>query len=236
MLRLENITGGYTSDRNILQDVTLHIAKGEAVGIIGLNGSGKSTLGKAIMNMLPRRSGKIYFDGQDISGKKTHEFEKLGIAYMGQGAPVFDQLSVWENLELAAGNCRQTVENALAPLKSSIVLLDASRSALQAKRADKLSGGQRHQLALAMTLFGKPKMLILDEPSAGLDPAAAGALYQILARIRRQTDVTIFLIEQNVHLAGEFCRRMFVMRHGCPEENLVAGGVPADERVEACAA
>lgn len=227
MLKLEHITGGYNATRDILRDISLHIRRGESIGVIGLNGSGKSTLGKAIMNRLPCRAGRIFLDGTDISKLPTARLVHHGVACLLQGAPVFDQLTVAENLRLASnGNShclhkfRERHANGFQqffpPSKSDKrEEACASRQNLHHRRADKLSGGQRHLLALACALMQQPRLLLLDEPSAGLDPAAASALYETLAKVRTATGMTILLIEQNVTFAQMFCQRVLVMRQGC---------------------
>ena len=214
MLELQNITGGYNKTRDILDGVSLRIGKGESVGIIGLNGSGKSTLGKAAMNMLPRRTGRVLLDGTDVSALPTARLAHEGVGFLMQGAPVFDQLTVAENLRLTAGNdtTLKAATQRLTPLFPRFF------GELLHRRTDKLSGGERHQLALCLALTKPTRLLILDEPSAGLDPAAADALYTILTNVRDTTHVTLLLIEQNVKLARNFCQRILVMRQGRLEE------------------
>jgi len=229
MLELHDITGGYDASRDILEGVSLRLGKGESVGIIGLNGSGKSTLGKAVMNMLPRRTGRVLLDGVDVSSYPTSRLAHDGVGFLMQGAPVFDQLTVAENLQLANGGrasavrrrTSRAVELKLAPIFPRFVNISTGREAhatLYRRRADKLSGGERHQLALCLALVKPTKLLILDEPSAGLDPAAADALYQILEAVRNETRVSILLIEQNVKLAFHFCQRVLAMRQGRLED------------------
>jgi ABC-type branched-subunit amino acid transport system ATPase component len=164
LLEIKGLYGGYEKDVNILQGIDLTVAEGEAVGIIGLNGSGKSTLGKAVMNLIPYRSGSIVFDGQPIGDLSTHKLAQLGIALMHQGGAVFPNLSVWQNLQLALGSVSHTAETQdFVSLQSVIPLLQKSRKELMRTMADKLSGGQRHELALAMTLSRRAKLVILDE-------------------------------------------------------------------------
>lgn len=208
LLDIEDLYGGYEQDVNILQGIDLKVAEGEAVGIIGLNGSGKSTLGKAVMNLIPYRKGSIVFDGQHIEDKSTHELAQLGIALMHQGGVVFPNLSVWQNLQMAA-----ETQN-LASLQSIIPLLQNPKKELMRTMADKLSGGQRHELALAMTLARRPKLVILDEPSAGLSPKAVEEMYGMLGRIREVFGLTIVLVEQNVSRAVAFCNRCVMLGMG----------------------
>lgn len=208
MLELKNITGGYSEGNNILHGVDLSIAKGEAVGIIGLNGSGKSTLGKAILNMLPYREGNISFNGQNITTCKTSELINKGISIVHQGAPVFGNLSVWENLLLASNNEKLSVKN----IERYFIFLQTEN--LLHMKADKLSGGQRHQLALAMAILKKPQLIVLDEPSVGLSPLAAKSLYETLSNIRSTKKITMLIIEQNIKLADDFCQSTYLLSQG----------------------
>lgn len=201
MLEIKDLYGGYEQGVQILQGIDLTVAEGEAVGIIGLNGSGKSTLGKAVMNLIPYRKGSIVFDGQHIEDKSTHELAQMGIAMMHQGGVVFSNLSVWQNLQMAI-----KTQN-LSSLQSIIPLLQKPKKELMRTMADKLSGGQRHELALAMTLARQPKLVILDEPSAGLSPKAVEELYELLEKIRNSLGVTMLIIEQNINQASSFCDR-----------------------------
>lgn len=211
LLRISCLWGGYKEGVDILRGIDMTVNEGEAVGIIGLNGSGKSTLGKAIMNMIPIRRGEIVFNGEDITGLSTHELARKGISIMQQGGQVFQNLSVWENLEIAFGN---RLEKDLDSIKGMIPLLRKSKKELNHKMADKLSGGQKHQLALAMTLSMRPKLVILDEPSAGLSPKAVEEMFDVLGSMRKEMDVTIILIEQNISRAVAFCERCVLLRTG----------------------
>jgi ABC-type branched-subunit amino acid transport system ATPase component len=208
LLEIKGLYGGYEPGVNILQGIDLTVAKGEAVGIIGLNGSGKSTLGKAVMNLIPYREGSIVFDGQQIEDKSTHELAQMGIALMHQGGVVFPNLSVWQNLQMAV-----ETQN-LASLQPIIPLLQKPKKVLMRTMADKLSGGQRHELALAMTLARQPKLVILDEPSAGLSPKAVEEMYGMLSELRNIIGLAVLLIEQNVNYALRFCNRCMMIRVG----------------------
>lgn len=212
ILSIKELTGGYLPGVNILQGINLDLQQGEAVGIIGLNGSGKSTLGKAIMNMLPFRQGEIIYEGKSITSLLTSELAHHGISIMQQGGQVFQTLSVWDNLQLAFGKHCDTAYT--ATLKSLIPLVGMPEKLLRSKMADKLSGGQRHQLALAMALARHPRLLILDEPSAGLSPKAVEEMYEILEAIRSKMNIAIILIEQNVNKAILFCNYCFLLGQG----------------------
>ena len=212
LLEIKGLYAGYEQDVNILQGIDLTVAEGEAVGIIGLNGSGKSTLGKAVMNLIPYRKGSIIFNGQHIEDKSTHELAQMGIAMMHQGGTVFPNLSVWQNLSLALGN---KVDKAYyEQIESIIPLLRSSKKELMHTMADRLSGGERHELALAVTLSLKPKLVILDEPSAGLSPKAVEGFYYVMERIKKLFGITILLIEQNMARAVEFCNKCVQLEQG----------------------
>ena len=212
LLEIRDLYGGYQEGVNVLQGINMRVEQGEAVGIIGLNGSGKSTLGKAVMNLLPYRSGTVFFYGQDVSKDSTHELAQKGIAMMHQGGMVFSNLSVWQNLQLAFGSSGLSTHN--AQLQDIIPLLQEPKRKLMRTMADKLSGGQRHELALAMTLARNPKLVILDEPSAGLSPKAVEEMYGMLDKVRKQFGVTVLLVEQNVSCAVSTCKRCVILELG----------------------
>ncbi len=212
ILETKNLSGGYVPAINILQNVNMELSYGETVSVIGLNGSGKSTLGKAVMNMLPHRDGDILFEGTSVTGLATHDLARLGMSIMQQGGQVFKNLSVEENLQLAFN--RQTDNSYISLLESVVPLIRDSRNNSRAKRADKLSGGERQQLALAMALALKPRMLILDEPSAGLSPIAVDEMYSILECMRNKMNISLLLIEQNINKAITFSDRCMLLEQG----------------------
>lgn len=214
ILEIKDLWGGYQEGVDILRGISMEVQQGEAVGIIGLNGSGKSTLGKAIMGMIPYRRGSIVFEGEDITGLKTHELAHRGISIMQQGGRVFPNLTVWDNLQLAAqaNNSKFNIQN--SELREIIPLLQRPKHDLQRLMADKLSGGQKHQLSLAMTLATHPRLVVLDEPSAGLSPIAVEEMYTMLRKICNCFGLTIVLIEQNIARAIEFCYSSNPCFHG----------------------
>lgn len=224
ILKINNLWGGYQEGVDILRGIPLEVQQGEAVGIIGLNGSGKSTFGKAIMNMIPFRKGEIFFEGEDITSLTTSQLSHRGISIMQQGGKVFQNLSVWDNLQLAAqGNIVQLAE--------LIPLLQRPKRELQHLMADKLSGGQKHQLSLAMTLASHPRLVILDEPSAGLSPKAVEEMYEMLFAIRKKLETTIILIEQNIAKAIDFCNRSILIQQGCVSKVFVSNAISDIEQV-----
>ena len=207
LLEINNLWGGYKEGVNILCGISLEIQRGEALGIIGLNGSGKSTFGKAIMNMIPFRKGNIFFEGEDVTSLTTYMLSNLGISLMQQGGKVFPCLSVWENMQMASkGDISQIID--------IIPLLQRTKKELHNMMADKLSGGQKHQLSLAMTLATNPRLIILDEPSAGLAPIAVEKMYELLHAVRDNFSISIVLIEQNIAKAVNFCERSLLLKQG----------------------
>ena len=212
ILKINSLWGGYQEGVDILRGISLEMQQGEALGIIGLNGSGKSTFGKAIMNMIPFRKGEIFFEGEDITTLSTSELSHRGISIMQQGGKVFRNLSVWDNLQLASNNSQLSTLN--SQLSEVVPLLQRPKKELQHLMADKLSGGQKHQLSLAMTLATNPKLVILDEPSAGLSPIAVEEMYQMLRAVKEKLGVTIILIEQNIAKAVDFCNDSYLLEQG----------------------
>lgn len=207
ILKINNLRGGYQEGVDILRGISLEVQQGEAVGIIGLNGSGKSTFGKAIMNMIPFRKGEIFFEGEDITSLTTSQLSHRGISIMQQGGKVFVSLSVWDNLQLAS-------RSDISQIIDIMPLLQRPKKELQHLMADKLSGGQKHQLSLAMALASSPRLVILDEPSAGLSPKAVEEMYEMLCAIRKKFVTTIILIEQNIAKAIDFCNRSILIQQG----------------------
>ena len=211
ILTIHNLRGGYREGIDILNGIDISLHQGEVLGVIGLNGSGKSTFGRALVNQLTHSNGEIVFNGIDISKRSTGDLAASGLKMMMQGGRVFTNLSVWHNLELSA---KKNLPRFLEEFADEIPLLQHSAKELQSITADKLSGGQRHQLALAMTLADNPSCIILDEPSAGLSPASVNNIYAVLHDIHALSGVTIVLIEQNIAKAIEFSHRSVLINQG----------------------
>ncbi|MFA8434944.1 MAG: ATP-binding cassette domain-containing protein [Marinifilaceae bacterium] len=227
---MKNIRGGYRKNHSILNGVDLRLKDGETFAIIGQNGAGKSTLAKAIMGMLPIREGDMIWNGTIQNGKTCSEMMMEGIGYFMQGGRMFQHLSVKENLLFAGrGLKRRVFTEEFKQLKEFFPLLKNIQK--ENIEASYLSGGERHQLALAMVLINQPKLLILDEPSAGLSPANTERMYQTLERIRERNDMSILLIEQNVSKAIAFAHRLVLLRNGRIEKSLDVNGVDVIEEI-----
>jgi len=212
MLKLKNISAGYTKENMILKGIDLTVNDNEVVAIVGQNGSGKSTLAKSILNLVPYVEGEIRFNGEDITRNDTAVISKKGIGFFLQGGRIFTHLTVKENLEFAARKYdKKTSKKRILELKEYFDVLKNGRKKMQASY---LSGGEQHQLALAMVLMQKPRFLILDEPSAGLSPTNVKSLYNALYNIKENEVKNILIIEQNVAAAIDFSDRILLLSEG----------------------
>lgn len=209
MLVMENIVAGYVPGIDILQGVSLTVRQGELVSIIGPNGAGKSTLLKVLMGLLRPRQGSIRFQGTELVGLKPSTIVGLGLSYVPQVRNVFPNLTVRENLEIAAA-----VAGAGAPRRiERIMELFPDLKDKARQKAGTLSGGQRQMLAMGRALILEPSLLVLDEPSAGLAPQMVAAVFQKVAEINEQ-GCTILMIEQNARRALEMSHRGYVLDMG----------------------
>lgn len=211
MLELKNICSGYLHGVDVVHNINLRLEEGSTTALLGLNGAGKSTLCQAVMNMNPYRRGEMFFEGRDVTALSTGELSQLGISFFMSNDNTFSELSVWENMQIAASDCNA---REIDEVRTIFPVLSGEKGALKCKMADKLSGGERNQLALAMSILSKAKLLILDEPSSGLSPAAIKTMYSILEHIRLKRILTILLVEQSVELVREFCDRSYILENG----------------------
>ena len=192
LLAIEGVVGGYGAADEILKGVDLSVAKGALMAIIGPNGAGKSTLLKAVAGLLRLKSGSIALDGVAIGASGPRDRARAGIAFVPQEANVFPTMTVWENLEMGGFVDRSATRPRIEALFARFPMLAQKRRAA----ARTLSGGQRQVLAMAMALMVHPRLLLLDEPSAGLSPKAAEALFDDIAAIHAD-GTTIVMVEQN---------------------------------------
>jgi branched-chain amino acid transport system ATP-binding protein len=195
-----------------LVDVSIDVAPGRLVTIAGPNGAGKSTLFKAISGVVPARSGRIEFDGQDLLKVPSAERARLGIAHVPEGWQVFKSLSVLENLEMGAlaRADRATWPRDLERLFELFPILRERRS----QPAGTLSGGQQQMVAIARGLAAAPRLLMLDEPSMGLAPALIDTVFETIARIHQETGLSILLVEQRATEALSLCDHGYVLESG----------------------
>ena len=209
LITIENVVAGYVPRVNILNGVDLVVAPGELVGIIGPNGAGKSTMLKALFGLIPVREGRVVLEGEDITSLKAHELVERGVGYVPQVGNVFQALTVEENLEMGVF---------LRPAKSRerIAAVTAMFPRLGERikqRAGSLSGGERQMLALGRALMMEPKVLLLDEPSAGLSPALQDEVF-IRTKQINATGVSVIMVEQNARRCLQICDRGYVLDQG----------------------
>jgi ABC-type branched-subunit amino acid transport system ATPase component len=196
----------------IIQDVSFNVDEGDFVAIVGPNGSGKSTLVKSILGLTNIFEGTITFEGKNITGWKPENIAKMKLGYVPQLGNVFPDLSVGENLELGGITVRDEGER--RKLRERVVALFPILKSRSRQRAGLLSGGERQMLAVGRALVAEPKLLILDEPTAGLAPIVAEQLFQRLVEIREKMGVTIVLVEQNARKALGLANRGLVLVQG----------------------
>ena len=214
-LQIECLQAGYEPGLPIVRGASLTVQPGEIVAILGPNGAGKSTLVKAVAGLVPISAGSVYLHGQDITRTPAHRLVFEGLAFVPQTENVFANLTIAENLELAAALLKADRRERLAPVYAMFPDLQRQRSLL----AGRLSGGQRQMLAVARALIARPRVLVLDEPSAGLSPKLVGEVLAQLRRVR-ESGVTVLLVEQNVKAALALADRAAVLVEG--RERIVA--------------
>ncbi len=210
MLRVEGVQSGY-GGANVLAGVDLAVERGEMVAVLGRNGVGKTTLLRTIVGLRPAVAGRVEFEGRDITRLPVHARARLGIAYVPDSRDIFPGLSVLDNLRVAAyaagrGGTARTPEEMLAEFP----VLAAKREA----RGGSLSGGQQQILAVARALIAAPKILLLDEPSEGVQPSVVQEIAELLGEANRRWGVTLVLVEQNLDFAMRVAPSAHLMNRG----------------------
>ena len=214
----------YYGKSHVLRGVSLGVPRGAVTVLIGRNGAGKTTTLRSVMGLTPPRQGSVRFDGHDVTGELPHRMFHLGVGYVPEGRQIFPELTVAENLRLAA---RATAAAVRWPRDRIFEYFPALRERWHQK-GKSLSGGEQQMLAVARALAGEPELLLLDEPSQGLAPLLVRALGELLQRLRGE-GLTILLVEQNVRLALAVADRVAVLSKG----NLVFTGALDDFNREA---
>lgn len=209
VLHATELVAGYIPEVNILNGCNLEVRSGEFVGIIGPNGAGKSTFLKAVLGQCKIRSGVIELNGEDITGRKAHELVALGVGYVPQTKNVFPSLTVRENLEMGCF----LKPSVFAERYDFVVSMFPRLGERAVQRAGALSGGERQMVAMGRALMMQPKILLLDEPSAGLSPALQDEVF-VNCRTINQSGVAILMVEQNARRCLQVVHRGYVLDQG----------------------
>ena len=204
----EAMTGGY-GDADILHDCTIGVDEGEIAVVVGPNGAGKSTAMKAVFGMLGLRSGRVLMDGEDITALKPQERVRKGMGFVPQTNNVFPSLTVLENLEMGAFVRADDVADTLSQVLELFPVLKEKAD----QPAGELSGGQRQQVAVGRALMTQPKVLMLDEPTAGVSPIVMDELFDRIIEVAR-TGIAILMVEQNAKQALHIADKGFVLVQG----------------------
>ena len=207
-LSAENMLGGY-GETTILNDCSISVKKGEIAVIVGPNGAGKSTAMKAIFGMLDLQAGNIIFDGKDISDLKPQERVRSGMGFVPQTHNVFTSMTVIENLEIGGFTNQENLSKNISEVFKLFPVLEEKQKQL----VGELSGGQRQQVAVGRALMTNPKLLMLDEPTAGVSPLVVQELFEKITSIAR-TGIAILMVEQNARQALEIADNGFVLVQG----------------------
>ena len=228
MLELRDIHS-YYGNIHALKGVSIEVAAGEIITLIGANGAGKTTTLMSISGVVPPRSGEILFQGAAIHGLPPNRIVAMGICQVPEGRHIFPQLTVMENLDMGAFLRRD--RRAVAEDLDYVFGLFPRLAERRNQVGGTLSGGEQQMLAISRALMARPRLLLLDEPSLGLAPLVIEQIFEIIQKINRDHGTTIFLVEQNANLALRAAHRGYVMENGVVTMTEQADVLLADERV-----
>ncbi|MDB5855576.1 MAG: transporter family protein [Herminiimonas sp.] len=209
MLRIRNLNAWY-GRAHILFDLSLEVARGEVVALMGRNGAGKSTTMKAVMGLLDRMDGGIEFMGREIAGMDPYRIARLGLGFVPEDRRIFTDLTVMENLEVG----RQQTREGMAPwTPERLFRLFPNLGEMPQRQGGRMSGGEQQMLTVARTLMGNPWLVLLDEPSEGVAPVIVEQMANMILELKQQ-GMAILLSEQNVHFAELVSDRVYVLEKG----------------------
>lgn len=212
-LIVENLHAGYVTDIDILRELSLEAREAQITTLIGANGVGKSTLLKCIVGQVSPHKGAIIYQGQEINGLNSNELVRIGVAYIAQRRNVFPQMTVRENLEMGTWTFRrdrQRVARAIARAFQETPILAEFRE----RRAGEMSGGQQRLLEIQRALLTDPKLLLVDEPTVGLDPKMTVVIYERLRRLCDEEQRTILMVDQNIIAGTDIADYIYVLEMG----------------------
>ena len=207
MLKLNNYNVAYGQSR-VINDMNLEIGEGEIISLVGRNGMGKTTLLKSLIGMVPQESGQILLDGEDISEQQSHERVASGIGFVPQGRMIFSTMTVTENIVTGLTTTGEK------KVPEDLYDLFPVLKEMGKRRGGNLSGGQQQQLAIARALASRPKLLVLDEPTEGIQPSIIREMAQTLRRIRDERGLTILVSEQVLSFALDVSDKVMVIEKG----------------------
>jgi branched-chain amino acid transport system ATP-binding protein len=211
LLEVAGVVAGYGTV-TILRELSLHVDEGEAVALVGANAAGKTSLLRTISGIVPARAGSVRLAGRELAGLPSHEIARAGIVQVPEGRQLFPEMTVRENLELGAMASTAAWAGRAAMLDRVVALFPRVGERL-AQRAGTMSGGEQQQVAIGRALMARPKVLLVDEPSAGLSPVLVQAVFRALREIHA-AGTTILLVEQNVPLSLRLAQRAYVIELG----------------------
>jgi len=214
MLKVENLCAWYGAAQ-ILYDISFEVGRGEVVAFMGRNGAGKTTTLKAIMGLLAHRSGRIAFNGRDISRMKPFEIARLGLGFTPEDRRIFSDLTVMENLDIGRQQPRAFADGKPAPswTPERLFVLFPNLGEMQNRPGGQMSGGEQQMLMVARTLMGNPLLVLLDEPSEGVAPVIVEQMANTIVELKKE-GLSILLSEQNIHFAGIVSDRVYVLEKG----------------------
>ena len=221
MLEVNGISARY-GPIPALHGVSLAVSAGEAIGIVGHNGMGKTSLLKTLMGYLPLTAGSIRFDGREIGREPTHRRARLGLAYVPQGREIFPILTVAENLRM--GHAGADIDESVAAFPALAPLLG--------RQGGSLSGGQQQILAIARCMVTRPKCILLDEPTEGIQPSIVEAIAEMLARLRAQRGIALVVVEQRLEFVAGLADRVLVVQKGSIVKEMPAAGLADRAAIE----
>ncbi|KQV41319.1 ABC transporter ATP-binding protein [Rhizobium sp. Root1204] len=211
-----------------LRGVDLSVQSGEIVAFVGANGAGKSTLLNAISGVVPLAQGEVTFDGGLVSGRQAAEIVRRGLVQVPEGRQVFTNMSVMENLEMGGYSRKGRLPSKDLDFVFGLFPRLAER---RTQMAGLMSGGEQQMLAISRALMAQPRLLMLDEPSMGLAPLVVAEIFRTLERLRKETKLTIMLVEQNAKAALRLSDRAYVLTNGRVQQSGLSRNLLQDERI-----
>lgn len=224
MLEIKDLNVSYDKV-HVIKDISVRLADGECVTLLGANGAGKSTLINTISGLVPPMSGSILLDGEEIGRKPAYKIVRLGISQVPEGRQIFSHLSVLDNLRLGAyvRAGRSTKDEIAADMDGVFQMFPRLKERYR-QLAGTLSGGEQQMLAIGRAMMSRPKILLLDEPSLGLAPLIVQFIFETIGRLRKQSNISVLMVEQNARAALAIAERGYILETG----NIVMEGASRD--------